>query len=87
MRRMYGNVKRNCADIWMNGSSVLFVVRGADIFRRLTNWAGLADPEEARISCPGSIRARYGVDRLNNAVHLPRVIRSIYALLVKYTIN
>jgi hypothetical protein len=44
---------KKSSQIWQNGTSILFVVRGPDIFRRVTIWAGHPDPEEARESCPG----------------------------------
>jgi len=73
---------KKSSQLWQNGTSVLFVVRGPDIFRRITIWAGLPDPEEARDFCPGSIRAKYGVDRRNSGVHLPKDMDECEELIV-----
>ncbi|KAM4700417.1 nucleoside diphosphate kinase homolog 7 isoform 2-T2 [Discoglossus pictus] len=51
------------------GSCVALEIRGADVPKRFRDFCGPADPEIARHLRPRTLRARFGKNKIKNAVH------------------
>lgn len=56
-----------------SGPAVVLEVRGDDVVNELRSLAGPYDPEIARALRPGTLRARFGVNAVKNAVHVTDV--------------
>lgn len=56
-----------------SGPAIILEVRGEDVVPGLRELAGPYDPEIARALRPSTIRARFGVNSVKNAVHVTDV--------------
>jgi len=52
-----------------SGPSVVIQVRGVDIVKKLRDLVGPVDPEQAKIVFPESLRAKFGLNLVKNALH------------------
>jgi nucleoside-diphosphate kinase len=58
----------NCAQ-FSSGPSLIMEVRQEDAVKKMREFAGPHDPEVAKHLRPDTLRAKYGIDRVQNGVH------------------
>ena len=51
------------------GPIIVMEVRSEDVVNSFRRFCGPHDPEMARQTNPGSLRAQFGLDRVRNAIH------------------
>uniref|UniRef100_Q715S9-2 Isoform 2 of Protein NME8 n=1 Tax=Rattus norvegicus TaxID=10116 RepID=Q715S9-2 len=60
---------KNVLDVLSSGMSVVMILTKWNAVGEWRRMMGPVDPEEAKLLSPNSLRARYGIDVLRNAVH------------------
>ena len=55
----------------LSGSIIVFQIYCGDneLFKQFREYCGPKDPEIAKYIRPNTLRAKYGIDRIKNAVH------------------
>ena len=52
-----------------SGPVLFFIIEGENVIAKWRDYLGPSDPTKARLTCPNSLRALYGIDLPRNVAH------------------